>query len=164
MPSRYSALMPSGSKWTGSGNRAVELACDAFAAMHADAVRVGHRLLTRDADRVFLGFDLQAALIDAWQLDDREKIAALLEDVDGRERPLAGGLVLQPVAGQTGLERPLQIEQCLKWINESRDHVRTPLCDFAEGARTVLDALARLRGNSIWFWLWHCQEETAKKF
>jgi two-component sensor histidine kinase len=80
----------------------------------------------------YLGFDLQAALIDAWQLDNREEIAALLEDVDGWERPLAGGLVLQPVARQTGLERTLQIEQSLKGFDESRDHVRTPPCDFAE--------------------------------
>src|ERR1700722_11985267 len=113
-------------------NRAVELACNAFAAMHADALRISYRLLTGDADRAFLGFDLQAALVDAWQFDNREEIAALLEDVDGWERSLAGGLVLQPVARQAGLERTLQIEQSLKGFDESRDHVRTPPCDFAE--------------------------------
>src|ERR1700740_601783 len=71
------------------GNRAVELPGDAFAAVHADAVRVGYRLLSRDTDCVFLGLDLQTALVDARQLDDRQKIAALLKDVDRRERPLA---------------------------------------------------------------------------
>jgi hypothetical protein len=54
--------------------------------MHADALRIAYRLPTGDADRVFLSFDLQAALVDASQFDNREEIAALLEDVDGWER------------------------------------------------------------------------------
>ena len=54
---------------------------------------------------------------------------------------------------KTRLERPLQIEQCLKWINESRDHVRTPLVASRRVHRTVLDALARLRGNGFGFGL-----------
>jgi hypothetical protein len=75
----------------------------------------------------------------------------LLEDVDGWEGSLACGLILQPTAGQAGLERALQIGQRLKGFNESRDHGRTPPCDSAEVHRTVLDPLARLRGNGFGF-------------
>jgi hypothetical protein len=93
-------------------DRAVEFACNAFSTMHADAVGVGYRFLTGDAYRVFLRFDLQTVLVNAWQLDNRQKLAAVLEDVDGWERPLACGLILQPIAGQTGLERALQMTAC----------------------------------------------------
>ena len=69
------------------GNGAVEFACDAFEAMHAHPIRVRHRLLSRDLDGVFLGFDLQGALVDTWQLDDRQKIAALLKTLMGGKGP-----------------------------------------------------------------------------
>jgi hypothetical protein len=51
----------------------------------------------------------------------------LLEDVNWWERPLAGRQVSEPIAGQPGVKRPLQIKQRLEWINESRNHARTPL-------------------------------------
>jgi len=94
---------------------------------HRDAFFDGFIGVVVQRIRVFFSFDLEAALVDARQLDDRQKVAALLEDVDWRERSLTRRLLLQPIAGQTGVERPLQIEQCLEGINESRDHARTPL-------------------------------------
>ena len=56
-----------------------------------------------------------------------EDVVALQEHVDRRNRPLAGGLIVQPIARQTAFERPLQIEQRLEWIGKSCDHVYTSL-------------------------------------
>jgi hypothetical protein len=115
--------------------------------VHADAFGIGSGLLARDADGVFLGLNLQVLLIDARQLNDGEERIALLKDVDGREGTLACCLILQPIAGDAGLERSLQIEQGIEGVRKSCDHGRTHV--LWSGA-TKMRYQVTPRGRSIW--------------
>ena len=55
--------------------------------MDANVFRIGGGLLARDADRVFLGLDLQAGFFDSRQFDDRQDVVALLETLIGGKGP-----------------------------------------------------------------------------
>jgi hypothetical protein len=69
---------------------AIEFANDAFTSMHAHTVGEDDDFLARNTNGVLLGLDLQIVLVDARQLDDGEKILALLKYVDWREGAAAG--------------------------------------------------------------------------
>ncbi len=62
-----------------------------------------------------LSLDLQGGLVDSCELDDRDQIVSLLEDIDGREGPGAAGCTPQPVAFKTGFQRPLKTNQRVEW-------------------------------------------------
>jgi hypothetical protein len=62
--------------------RAIELARDTFAAMHAGFLGVANVLLAGNADGICFGLYLEVAFVDAGQLDDRQDIVALLKHVE----------------------------------------------------------------------------------
>ena len=78
--------------------------------MQTRLLRIVDGFFAEDTDGVFLGFYLQVASADTWQLYDGEDVIALLENVDRRERAAAGGKVLQPIAGQVRFKRALKIK------------------------------------------------------
>jgi hypothetical protein len=55
--------------------------------MHAHAIGEGDDLLARNTNGVLFGLNLQIVLVDARQLDDGEKVLALLKYVDRRKAP-----------------------------------------------------------------------------
>src|SRR5205814_1755649 len=126
--------------------RPIELAGDAFPAMHAHAVGVVDALPARDADGVGLGLDLQVVLVDARQFHQGQDVVTLLEDVDGRERSATGGHVVKPVARKSCFELALKAEQRIEWIGKCGDHA-APLAAGIPGRTTIARGARRPSGN-----------------
>jgi hypothetical protein len=84
--------------------------------MHADAHGIGDGLLARDPHAVVLRLNFQIALADAWNLQDGNRVLALLEHVDGRKGRSARRLATQPLAIAPRSERSLQIKQRVEGV------------------------------------------------
>jgi hypothetical protein len=93
--------------------------------MNAGVLLVVQRLLSGDPQGPFLGFDRQISFAHAGQLDDRDEIVLLLEDIDRRITPHIGSRVSKPVARQSGFELLLEVQQGFERIGESHDHCHT---------------------------------------
>ena len=114
--SRYSALMELGIDLHRHGQGAIERSGQPLAAVEAHLLRIGKLLLPGNADGVVLGLDFQVGLVDARELYDGDQVVALLEDVDGRERPAASRRPTQPFAVEAQFESSLKLEQCVEWM------------------------------------------------
>jgi hypothetical protein len=57
--------------------------------MNTRLLTIGDHFSAADADRVLFGLDLQAVLVNTRQLDNRDEVVALLEDVDWWKAALA---------------------------------------------------------------------------
>src|SRR3954465_14820035 len=74
------------------------------------------------ADGVFFSLNLQLALLNPRQFDDRQEVIALLEYIDGGKRTLACCLVLQPTAAGLCVKRTLEVQQHVNRVGKRSDH------------------------------------------
>src|SRR5579863_2471421 len=105
---------------------AVEGAGESLAPMRAGALVIKNDLLARNSDRVVLRLELEVALVDPRQFDDRHEVMALLEDVDRRKTAKSGRPASHPVALSPRVERPLNGKQRFERITERSQHRSLP--------------------------------------
>jgi hypothetical protein len=103
-------------------DRSIEATGKTFAAMNAGVFLVIQRLFARDPQSPFLGLNRQIRLTHARELNDRNEVIALLEDINGRIGPDIGGRVSEPVTRQSGIELLLKVQKGFERIGESHDH------------------------------------------
>src|SRR6516164_7462640 len=130
----------------GNGDRSVEAAGPALAAMQGGVVAILDRFGSGDPDCVVLDLDLKIRFANAGHFDDDHDVVALAKDIERRIGAAAAQARTWPTAGSVRIKRLLKLEQGVERIRQhchnkppavvlpNKDHRRVGRIDVSQSA------------------------------